>query len=185
MNANRVISLAFGLLALGVLALGWMLGVAPKLAEASRADTERAGVEAQNAVHEVRLAELAAQYERIDELRAEVEELAVFLPDEHLLEDFLDRLNSAAATTEVVLREVTMGEPQPAEEAGEGPALIAIPVTVAVIGPLPAGLAFTELAQSADRVFVVNGLAFDSSRGETVLTGMLFVVADANAPAEQ
>lgn len=185
MNANRIISMAFGLLAVGVLAVGWLLGLAPKLAEAARADADRALVESQNALHEARLAELASQYERIDELREELDELAEFIPAEHELEDFLDQLSADAATAGVTLSQVTMGEPaSTGEEPGEGAALLAIPVTVTVIGALPATLDFTHAVQQADRVFVVSSLTY--SEEGTALLGYLYVIAEPSVvtPAE-
>ena len=48
MNGNRLTAIVLGLLTVAVLALGWLLGVAPKLAEAAASDTERLLVEAQN-----------------------------------------------------------------------------------------------------------------------------------------
>lgn len=183
MNANRLIALALGLLTAGVLALGWLLGVAPRLAEAGQANGERALVEAQNAAHEARLAELADKFENIDEMRAELTELHEFIPDEHRLEDFLDSLDAKAATASVVLQSVTMGEALEviavdATPASTGPVLITIPVTVQVVGALDAVLAFTDAAQRADRIFVVNSFAWAPDEPGATLTGSLYVIAE-------
>lgn len=187
MNTNRVIALALGLLTAGVLALGWLLGVAPKLAEASRADDERVVVEAQNAAYQTMLADLADQYDNIDDLRAELDELHEFLPDHHGLEDFLDSLDAKAVAAGVVVSLVTMGEPQvavsnPERAPGSGPTLVDIPVTVQVEGSLDATLAFVDAAQRADRVFVVTSVGFDAATSAATLTGSVYAVAELEAP---
>lgn len=193
MNGNRLIAIVLGMLTVGVLALGWLLGVAPKLAEAAASDTERTLVEAQNAASEAELIALADEFERIDDLRDELDELAVAIPSEHGLEDFLDELAAAAAASGVTIDSVTTGEAAPptstapeAEtstqtDAAVGPdGLLAIPLSIGVSGPMPAVLGFSELVQTMPRLTLISTLSANDEAGTTrgSLTGALYVIAD-------
>ncbi|MDF1478428.1 hypothetical protein PYV02_04955 [Leifsonia sp. H3M29-4] len=193
MNGNRLIAIVLGMLTVGVLALGWLLGVAPKLAEAAASDTERTLVEAQNANSEAELITLADEFERIDELRDELDELAVAIPSEHGLEDFLDELAAAAAAAGVTIDSVTTGEAVPptattadAEasaqtDAAVGPdGLLSIAVSIGVSGPMSAVLGFSELVQTMPRLTLISTLSANDEAGTTrgSLTGALYVIAD-------
>lgn len=193
MNGNRLIAIVLGMLTVGVLALGWLLGVAPKLAEAAASDTERTLVEAQNANSEAELIALADEFERIDELRDELDELAVAIPSDHGLEDFLDELAAAAAASGVTIDSVTTGEAVPptatapeAEasaqtDAAVGPdGLLSIAVSIGVSGPMSAVLGFSELVQTMPRLTLISTLSANDEAGTTrgSLTGALYVIAD-------
>jgi len=193
MNGNRLIAIVLGMLTVGVLALGWLLGVAPKLAEAAASDTERTLVEAQNANSEAELIALADEFERIDELRDELDELAVAIPSEHGLEDFLDELAAAAAASGVTIDSVTTGEAAPPTattadagtstqtDAAVGPdGLLSIAVSIGVSGPMSAVLGFSELVQTMPRLTLISTLSANDEAGTTrgSLTGALYVIAD-------
>jgi hypothetical protein len=193
MNGNRLIAIVLGMLTVGVLALGWLLGVAPKLAEAAASDTERTLVEAQNANSEAELITLADEFERIDELRDELDELAVAIPSEHGLEDFLDELAAAAAASGVTIDSVTTGEAAPPTattadagtstqtDAAVGPdGLLSIAVSIGVSGPMSAVLGFSELVQTMPRLTLISTLSANDEAGTTrgSLTGALYVIAD-------
>lgn len=191
MNGNRLISIVLAMLTAGVLALGWVLGVSPKLAEASTSDTERQLVEAQNAGYQAQLVQLAADFEEIDALRDELTALAVSIPGSHGLEDFLDQLATAAAATGVTLDSVTTSEAAPptasaetaqtgAGEPGTAPAdgTLSIPLTISVSGPMPAVLAFSELLQRSPRLTMISSLSATDEAGTTrgTLIGAIYVL---------
>lgn len=191
MNGNRLASIALGLLAVGILALGWFLGVAPKLAEAARADTERVQVEAQNAAYEAAIANLATQYENIDELRNELRELQEFIPGGHDLEDFIDALDAAAAANGVTIASINISEPTPfaaavedgaapADSASGGSILFSLGLTVQVNGALPQVMGFLGQAQTLKRIYFVGGASIIGNAGVYTadLTGSVFVIAD-------
>ena len=50
MTGNRIWMIGTALAIVGIVLLGWFLGVAPKLAEARSANEQRTTVEAQNAL---------------------------------------------------------------------------------------------------------------------------------------
>jgi len=56
--STRVWSFATVLLIIVVVALGWFLGISPKLAEAARFDSDRLAVQAQNEVTRAAIAQL-------------------------------------------------------------------------------------------------------------------------------
>jgi len=63
-----------------LLLAGWFLGVQPRLAEATAANTERQGVAAVNAQYEAVLVELRELSEDLPALERELEELRVEIP---------------------------------------------------------------------------------------------------------
>ncbi|HWR85950.1 MAG TPA: type 4a pilus biogenesis protein PilO [Rhodoglobus sp.] len=182
MNGNRLMSIVLGMLTVGVLALGWFLGISPKLAEATASDTEKQLVEAQNAGYEAQLVQLASDFDRKGELQAELDKLAVAIPAGNGLEDFLDMLNASAAATGVAIDTFTAGEAAPPATAEDGSvdpdAPLMIPITVAVSGPFEGVVAFGELVQTAPRLAVISAMtatrAPEKSTG--TLTGALYVI---------
>jgi Tfp pilus assembly protein PilO len=191
MNGNRLIAIVLGLLTVGVFALGWLLGVAPKLAEATASDAERQLVEVQNAASEAELVRLADESERLGELRKQLDKLAISIPGEHGLEDFLDQLAEAAAASGVVIDSVTTGEAAPpivtavegeatTDTAADTGDLLSIPLTVGVSGPMPGVLAFSELVQTLPRLTLISALSVTDEAGTArgSLTGALFVIPE-------
>lgn len=181
MNSNRLISIVLGMLTAGVLALGWFLGVSPKLAEVSMADSERALVDAQNLGYQTQLVQLAADFERIGELQTAFDPLAKAIPSGAGLEDFLDGLNAAAGATGVAITGVTAAEAAPPVAAdgtvsATGP--LVIPITISVSGPMGSMIAFTDAVQNSARLTMVSGLQA-TAQGESssgTLTGALYVI---------
>lgn len=191
MNGNRLIAIVLGLLTVAVFALGWLLGVAPKLAEAAASDSERQLVEVQNAASEAELVRLAEESDRLSELRKQLDKLAVSIPGEHGLEDFLDQLADAAAASGVVIDSVTTGEAAPpiatavegettADAATESGDLLSIPLTIGVSGPMSGVLTFSELVQTLPRLTLISALSVNDEAGTArgSLTGALFVIPE-------
>jgi Tfp pilus assembly protein PilO len=181
-NGNRLMSIVLGMLSVGVLALGWFLGISPKLAEATASDSERQLVDTQNASYEAQLVQLASDFDRKAELQAELDKLAVAIPADNGLEDLLDILNGAAGATGVVIDSFTAGEAAPPVLADDGSvdanAPLLIPITVAVSGPFDGIVAFGELVQTAPRLTIVSALT--ATRGTDkdtgTLTGAVYVI---------
>lgn len=180
MNSNRLVSIVLGMLTVGVLALGWVLGVSPKLAEVSTADSERALVDAQNLGYQTQLVQLAADFERLPELQAAFDPLEKAIPAGAEIEDFLDGLAAAASATGVTITSVTPGEAAPQVAAdgtvsSEGP--LVIPIEISVSGSMGSTVAFIDAVQNSPRLTVVSLLrvvAGESSSG--TLTGALYVI---------
>ena len=180
--STRIWTFATVLIMIVVVALGWFLGISPRLADAARFETERQNVEAQNNVARAAIAQLQADFENIDELLDELEGLREEFPTDAqydvAIQELLTRMLSAglglqniainepAPTTALVLQEGE--EPPPAEIDGDGilPAgsLLSVPVTVTVTGSLPAILGYMQALQESPRFSIV-------SRGDFAATG--------------
>lgn len=107
---NRVIVFAAVIASVAIVALGWFLGVAPRLADAATAEAERQSVVSQNEGLEVQLAQLQKEFEQIDELRAEVGELRASIPATADYAGFVSELNGLAASTGVGVARLSVGD---------------------------------------------------------------------------
>lgn len=95
-SRNRIWLLVVAVVGLGVVALGYLLGIAPKFEEIKVADAARAEAESTNALYEDQLAKLKKDFESIDEVHEDLEELAVQLPYEADYETFLALVDALA-----------------------------------------------------------------------------------------
>src|SRR5690606_2245314 len=101
------------LLSLGILILGWFLGAAPKLNEIGRANEQRATVETQNIMHEQLLTALKADFERLDELKAELAALHRQLPPGDDLPTFVGLLDRLEAQSGVTVTRISTSNAEP------------------------------------------------------------------------
>jgi hypothetical protein len=182
---TRIWTFATVLIMIAVIALGWFLGISPRLADAARFEVERRSVEAQNDVARAAIAQLQSDFENIDELLMELEGLREEFPTaaqyDDAIEELLTRLLSAglglqnigvsepAPTTPLVLQ---LGEePPPPEIDGEGilPAgsLLSVPVLVTVTGPLSSILEYIDALQQSPRFSIVTRGDYASTGGDT------------------
>ena len=96
MRNNRLWILGCSILTVAILALGVLLGISPRLIEAQDADAQRQQVASNNAALRIQTAALKEQYENIDDLRAQLEELSKEVPADASLDDFFDELSALA-----------------------------------------------------------------------------------------
>ncbi|MDX2024739.1 hypothetical protein [Microcella sp.] len=195
--ASRIWSFAAVLIMIAVVALGWFLGISPRLADAARFEIERQNVEAQNTVARAAIAQLQADFDNIDELLDELEGLREEFPtDAHYdvaIQELLTRLLSAglglqniainepAPTTPLVLQE---GEEPPAAEIDGGgilPAgsLLSVPVTVTVTGSLSSILNYIQALQESPRFSIVSrgDYAAATDVGTVTFSMIMYVVS--------
>lgn len=156
-----------------VVALGWFLGISPKLADAARFEAERRNVLAQNDLARATIAQLEADFEQIDELRADLALLRDEFPTDAEYDTAIEELLNSLLAQGLTLQNIAISEPAPTtslvlEEGVEPPApevdgtgilpagsLLRITVTVTVNGPLPAVFAFIEALQLSPRFSIV------------------------------
>jgi hypothetical protein len=110
MNANRIFFLIGGIAIVAVLALGWFLGVAPLLDEASASDAERQTVEAENTAQNAVLAQMKEQYAQLDELNLQLEELQLSVPALAQVEEFIDLTMRVAYASGTKVSSITITE---------------------------------------------------------------------------
>ena len=100
-----------------IVALGWVLGIEPRLTEARVADEERATVVTLNASYEDVLVKLKKLDEDLPALSSELDSLRAALPADAQISTLLGQLNALAAESGVVLTAITAGVPAPFESA--------------------------------------------------------------------
>jgi len=108
---NRIWIIGTLIVAIGVAALGYLLGVSPRLAEAAAADQQREQVELTNQQYEVELAALKKDYENLAAVAEELETLRLQLPPTADYEGFLSDMNSATKKTDTALTNVAWETP--------------------------------------------------------------------------
>lgn len=183
--STRIWTFATVFIVIVVVALGWFLGISPRLADAARFDAERQSVQAQNDLARAAIAQLQADFENLDELLLELASLREEFPTsaqydvaiEELLTSLLTSglglqniaINEPAPTTAAVLEEGV--EPPPTEVDGTGvlPAgsLLRVPVNVTVTGPLSSILTYIQALQESPRFSIVAQGDYTLVAGDT------------------
>lgn len=113
MTENRIWYFGTALVAVAVLALGWLLGVSPKLDEAAAAESERSAVETQNLAIRADLRRLSAQYDDLSDMRESLTDLRKALPPEAETPSFLAELGDLRTAAPVTLTSVSVGDALP------------------------------------------------------------------------
>ncbi|GHF20908.1 hypothetical protein [Pseudolysinimonas yzui] len=126
-RSGKIWMIGGAFIAVVIMAIGWFALAAPQLDQAADADAARAEIEAQNEVERAILEEMKQQYESLDELLDDLEELQLSVPGTRDLEDFYDEIAAAANLAGVVLNGVTVEPALPyaaavAEGGGAEPA---------------------------------------------------------------
>ncbi|GAA1733613.1 hypothetical protein [Microcella frigidaquae] len=197
--STRVWSFATVLLIIVVVALGWFLGISPKLAEAARFDSDRLAVQAQNEVTRAAIAQLEADFERIEELRSELALLRAEFPTQAEYDDAVQEFITTILAEDLVLQNLQINEPSPTTAAVLGPdevvpepeidgtgvlpagSLLLVSVSITVFGPLDATLAFIDELQRSPRFGVIPTATFAADGGdgggETTITLNIYVIS--------
>ncbi|MGX5682072.1 hypothetical protein [Schumannella luteola] len=200
MKGNRLWLLGSVAAIVAILVVGWLLGISPRLAEASAAANEQINVDALNSVQTGEIATLRDQQENFEELEDEVDKLRAGIPESALTDTFSQAIADSAAASGATITKVAFAEPgawgvatgpadapvsesepgtesPPIPTAAEG--VYTIAVTVELQGEAAAVLSVARQLQTGPRLFVVSGLSFDANQQNTgVITGYLFVIRD-------
>jgi Tfp pilus assembly protein PilO len=188
MNKNRMWVIGAILTMVMLVAAGWLIGIAPQLAAASSANTDRANVMAANARNEILLAKLKRDYQNIDGLKNQVSTLQESVPATADVSSFVTELNSLANARKVTLKSITVSDARaytPTTQAAAVKAtttgspqtnpkitttnFVTIPVTIGVTGDYSKVLDFVDDVQLGRRLFLVSTL---SSMGATNSKGV-------------
>jgi len=188
MDTKRIWQLGAAILAIGILALGWFVGVSPQLDAASESSQQTAALRAANDQTQLVINGLAAQQKKLPDLKAQLAALLTSVPDSAALPPFVDELNAAATAASVQITGINVSDPQayqpvagaaPAPTAAATPAptptaaagmppvtnplitpqtMAVIPVSVTIKGPYANTLAFVKQLQSGARLYLVTTL---------------------------
>jgi hypothetical protein len=137
MTGNRLWIFGAVVLSIAIIALGYFVGVVPKLAEADAASAQRQSTDQQNAATEISLAKLRGQYNELPQLTAQLAALQVAIPATPDTYSFAILLGSYAAQTGVTVSSVTASEAV-AFDAPATPADPAAPAATTTATPPPA-----------------------------------------------
>jgi len=192
--STRVWTFATVITIIALLALGWLLGVSPKLAEMTRYDTERAAVVLQNQLSRTTLAQIEADFERLDEFEQQLAELQAEFPElpEYpvAVDTFLRSLVSEGLTLEnLVIAEPSAADPTVVpDQFGQVPpgTLLRLDVVATVKGDLSPALAYIDALQTSDRFTIVPSFIFSEGQiadeRRTAITITLYMIAGDPAP---
>lgn len=111
MTRTKLWIAAIALVAVVVVLLGWFTGIEPQLAEARKADDERASVATVNQAHEQTVLTLRKLDDRLPELKKELAALRVALPSDPAVSTLLGQLNELALKNSVGIESITAGTP--------------------------------------------------------------------------
>lgn len=188
MNKNRMWVIGAILAMVVIVAGGWLIGIAPQLAVAVSANTDRANVVATNTRNEILLAKLKRDYQNIDALKNHVSTLRESVPSSADISSFVTELNSLANARKVTLKSIAVSDAKPYTPTTQAPAakntpasslqtnpkitstnFVTIPVQIAVTGDYGKVLDFVNDVQLGRRLFLVSTL---SSTGSTNSKGI-------------
>lgn len=183
MKSSRARVVVLSLLLVVVIIAGWLVGIAPQLADAASANARRVAVLNQNAANEVILRKLKADYVGIDELRKRLATLKVAVPASAEISTFVTELNSLANAHRVTVRAITVNDaksytPITSAPGGSSEAstpittnpritsnnFVVIPVQFSLTGDYSRVLDFVHEVQVGPRLFLISNL---SSMGAT------------------
>ena len=171
MNTNRLWLIGAFVLIAVMLGGTWLIGVAPQLGAAATAASELTQVQALNAGHQRTLEELEQQYEHIDDLKAQVDDLRKEMPVEVDEAALLEEIGALAAANGVVVSNVTFDIPvvyAPGDSVD--PEVVAasasvsngnffvVPMQMRVTGPNAGAFAFLKQLQNGTRLVLVSDL---------------------------
>jgi Tfp pilus assembly protein PilO len=110
---NRIWYFGTALVAVGVLALGWLLGVSPKLDEAAAAESDRSAVEGRNHAIQAELRRLSVEFDDLSDMHAALTDLRKALPSEAETPSFLAAIGRLRESAHVTLADVSIGDAVP------------------------------------------------------------------------
>ena len=184
MKSSRVRVIGLSLLLAIVVFAGWLVGIAPQLADASSTNANRLNVMNQNTTNEAILRKLKEDYAHIDGVRKELSLLKIAVPSSAEISSFVTELNTLANNRKITVRSITVNDARPytpvAAPTAAAPTggdkvptsnsritssnFIVIPVQFSVTGDYSSVLDFVHDVQIGARLFLISNL---SSMGAT------------------
>ncbi|ROP63288.1 hypothetical protein [Curtobacterium sp. ZW137] len=153
MNRNRLSLIIALVVAVGVLAGGWFLGVQPQLAAASANSTQQQDIDATNAANRLELTRLAKAYTELDQTKADLARLRSSVPETADTTPFLKALDFDATNVGVTITSITLDDAvvyaPPSDAAGSSTAGEPTASASATSAPSPAGMPTTAATPSA------------------------------------
>lgn len=109
-SSNRLWTIGAVTAMIILLVAGWFLGAQPFITAAAAADTERAGIESQNAAQEGEIARLTEENKDIAKIQAEYKDLLTSIPSSSNSAAFIQGLNGLASSSGVQVTGITVSD---------------------------------------------------------------------------
>ena len=186
MNRNRVWVIGAVCAMVGIVVMGWFVGISPELAAVASTNQNRIIIMNQNRVSEMLLARLKQDYLGIDALKTRIASLQVAVPTSAQLSTFVTELNLLAARHRVTIKAIAISDAQPyttppvppvGTNSVKAPVLtnpkitptnfVVIPIQISITGAFGEVLDFVHEVQVGPRLFLVATL---SSKTSTIST---------------
>lgn len=159
---------------------GWVLGIAPQLALAATANTDRAAAVVANARNQLLLAKLKTDYQNIDALKNQLLTLRQAVPQKEDIPSFVTELNTLSSANKVTLKSITVSDAKPytpiSQASGSGMTgsaqtnpkittsnFVVVPVQITVTGDYGHVLNFVNDVQMGQRLMLVSTLTTTGS----------------------
>lgn len=204
MSNNKIWILLAAVVSVGVLALGWFVGVSPKLDEMTLANTQRADVDARNVAQEQAIEVLKKQFENIETLKQDLTELQWAVPPGDDLSTFLGQLHDLESSSGVTLTRFAASDGQKyvaAPGAITNPLITSVnfvPITIdlTAVGTREQVLKFVNDLQYGKRLFLISKITVAQDESDKIdvegqpevskytgtITGFVYVLVDPSAP---
>lgn len=179
---------------IAIVALGWFLGIAPKLADIARIESERTVVAAQNDINRVTLQTLQADFEKLDEYRQQLDDIEAEFPELPEYADVAETFFRDLVTADLTLQNLVLQEPTAAapetilNEFGQVPqgTLVRLNGSIGVEGEFSDIFVFIESLQRDGRFILVPTATFSEgdnpdSRGASISFSIFMIAGE---PAE-
>ena len=183
----------------------YILAVAPLIASASANAAETTSVRAQNAAHEVTLADLKEKFANIDELEKQLKEVQEAVPPTAAQSPLVDEIGDIALANGVTVQVMTFGDPtayvagdstdpevQAAAAGLSSGNFLVIPLEMTIEGPVSNALDFLDDLQHGKRLFLAYNVTFEGATDDPAvdlarlaIKGQIFVLTSFAGGAEQ
>lgn len=192
--ATRIWTFSAVIAVIAIIALGWFLGISPKLAEAARFEAERIVVAGQNDLNRVTLAALQEDFDNLDDFRDQLEEIETEFPPLPLYDELSASILSPMTSLGLTLENFLLSDPSPAspevvlDQFGQVPSgtLLRMEGVISVQGELSAALALITTMQTNERFIMITNVVHADGRDPlarvTTISFSTFMIA--GEPAE-
>lgn len=190
---SRLLLIGLILLAVGAVALGWFLGVDPQLKALDRAKQETTQEKMLNDAEQIAVGNLKVQNDSIDELRKELEDFQLGIPQTDRESRMLRLIRTASSGSGATVTGIETSElgtylppewQQPAPNTGQG-RLVALSVVIQAEGSVSQLQGFVSRVQRLDRYITVDSVAYSDGKAGTKvkITGVAWVLLSPEAAA--
>lgn len=192
--ATRIWTFSAVIAVIAIVALGWFLGISPKLAEAARFEAERIVVAGQNDLNRVTLAALQDDFNNLDEFRDQLEEIETEFPPLPQYDELSTTILTPMSSLGLVLENFLFSDPTPAlpevvlDQFGQVPSgtLLRMDGAISVQGDVSSALALITAMQTAERFILITNVVHADGRDPearvTTISFSTFMIA--GEPAE-